>query len=102
MGYKTSGYKTNGYKYRAQPLVKTEGGVVRFAENRIIRALLDHGRTTGYDLNRIHLEAQEGRFSIEEIEQLNQLIGYSVCGFCDISCHRSSVKSRAWKKAEKM
>ena len=95
-------YEKNGYKYPSQPIVKGEDGMIRFAENRIISAMLEHCKSTGFDLNYIHVEAQEGAFSVEEIEQFNQLIGYSVCGFCEISCHRESVKVRVWKKAQKL
>ena len=95
-------YEKNGYKYTMQPIIEGSDGVIRFSENRIISALVEHGRLTGFDLNYIHAEAQEGAFSVEEIEQLNQLIGYSVSGFCEISCHRGSVKYRAWKKAQKL
>lgn len=96
------GYRTNGYKYKGQEIAKDENGIARFIGNRIVSILVEHGRKTGLDLNAIHGMAQEGHFSVEEIEQLNQLIGYSVCGFCEISCHRESVKSRAWKKAQKL
>ena len=92
------GYEKNGYKYKPQEIILGNDGMIRFAENRIISAMLEHCNATGFDLNHIHIEAQEGAFSVEEIEQFNQLIGYSVCGFCEISCHRESVKARAWKK----
>jgi len=81
-------YKKNGYKYKMQPIVFDKKGTARFAENRIISKLLD--------------VAQEGKFSIEEIEQFNQLIGYSVSGFGEISCHRALTIKNADKKVEKL
>lgn len=95
-------YKKNGYKYKMQPIVFDKNGTARFAENRIITKLLDVARTTGYDINSLHMDAQEGKFSIEEIEQFNQLIGYSVSGFGEISCHRALTIKNADKKVEKL
>lgn len=61
-----------------QPLLVDEHGTHRFKANAIVRHLLDHG---GIDLNQIAcLE-----FSAEDQTQFAQLIGYSVCGFGDLS-----------------
>ena len=94
-------YKKNGYKYKMQPIVIDKNGTPRFAENRIISKLLEVARIAEYDLNCIHMDAQEGKFSIEEIEQFNQLIGYSVSGFGEISCHRGLTIKNADKKGRK-
>lgn len=61
----------------SQPLI-LEDGVVRFKRNAIVRFLLDHG---GYDMNRLALL----HFTDEDRAQFAQLIGYSVCGWGELS-----------------
>ena len=60
-----------------QPLCITEHGRIRFKENRIVRAMLDHGLPLGYGLN----EIARGDFTPDERMQLAQLIGYSLSGY---------------------
>lgn len=80
-----------------QPLVDDGRGVVRFQENTVVRALLGRGRLgVVTDLN---LLAQM-EFPEEDWRQFNQLIGYSVCGACDLSCFEGKPGDRVWRKME--
>lgn len=79
-----------------QPLV-VENGVVRFRENKIVRFLIDWGRSRGMSLNELAMMP----FDNEDHEQLAQLIGYSVSGYGDLSyvSHESYTEAvRAEKK----
>ena len=71
-----------------QPLEKDPNGVLRFKENKIVRFLLDNG---GYDMNQIATMS----FSKEDREQFAQLIGYSLCGFGDLSYVSDETYERA-------
>lgn len=64
-----------------QPLVIAADGRVRFKENRIVSALLEHSRKHGYGLN----ETARGDFTPEEHMQVAQLIGYSLDGYGTLS-----------------
>jgi hypothetical protein len=64
-----------------QPIVKTASGVIRFAENRIVSALLDFAGPRGMDMNAI----ARMLFTEEERMQFAQLIGYSVSGYGSLS-----------------
>lgn len=64
-----------------QPLVTDKHGVLRFKENRIVSALLEHSRKHGYGLN----EVAHGNFTPEEHMQVAQLIGYSLDGYGTLS-----------------
>ena len=81
-----------------QPILRAPDGVIRFAENRIVRKLLDVAskphRDTTYDLNDIVYDFQQGVYTIEEMEQLDQIIGYSVDGYFDLSYVRSATKRK--------
>jgi hypothetical protein len=71
-----------------QPLALDGQGVVRFKQNAMVRYLLDNG---GVDLNQLALVS----FSDEDRAQFAQLIGYSLCGFGDLSY----VSNRAYAAA---
>ncbi len=64
-------------KHPIQPLYKDDDGM-RFKKNAIVRFLLDAGP---FDMNQIGLMP----FSQEDREQFAQLIGYSLCGFSELS-----------------
>lgn len=64
-----------------QPVGLDEHGVARFKRNPIVVKLMEHGRKTGCDLNDI---AGMG-FSNEDFSHFDQLIGYSVSGYGDLS-----------------
>lgn len=65
-------------KHPHQPIVRDADKVERFKENKIVSYLLDHG---GIDMNQLAALP----FSIEDRVQFAQLIGYSVCGFAELS-----------------
>lgn len=67
-----------------QPVIDDGSGVIRFRCNEIVDALVEHGRKTGFDLNHIASMVQIGRFTVEDEQQLAQLIGYSVCGYHEL------------------
>jgi hypothetical protein len=61
-----------------QPIAHDSHGVVRFKRNGIIDDLV---RRKIIDLNDIDVDA----FPVEDVEQLWQLMGYSVSGYGDLS-----------------
>lgn len=65
-------------KHPIQPLIRTDDGIIRFKENKIVKFLLDAGP---FDMNQLAMMP----FSVEDYEQFAQLIGYSLCGFGDLS-----------------
>ncbi len=73
-----------------QPLIRSDDGVVRFKANKIVRFLLDSGKHTLNDLAKMP-------FDQSDFEQLFQLLGYSVCGFSELSGVSESAKDKAWK-----
>ena len=56
-------------------------GKIRFKENKIVRDLLDFVTKNGFGLNQIAMKD----YSIDDREQLHQLIGYSLSGFGELS-----------------
>lgn len=65
-------------KHPMQPLIKDKEGVIRFKKNAIIDWMFQSGKL---DLNEIAVLP----FSDEDRTQLAQLLGYSICGFSDLS-----------------
>lgn len=61
-----------------QPLQEDAHGVLRFRENKLVRALLDHGQRTGFGPNEL---ARLDGIPPEDRMQLAQLIGYSLSGY---------------------
>jgi hypothetical protein len=90
------------YRFKMQPVVTAADGCARFAENRIVRKLLTFAQERGYGLNEIAMDTAEGKFDPAEVEQLMQLLGYSVSGFCDLSTSTAYSKRTAWAKAQKL
>lgn len=80
-----------GKRHPLQPLIIDEQGTIRFQQNQIVRFLLDHG---GFDLNTLYIISEEQKFTRNDWEQLNQLIGYSVSGFHELSCVRHYTHTR--------
>src|SRR5438105_4865263 len=64
-----------------QPVVVDSDGVIRFQPNAIVSELLDFSHEHGFGLNEIAMR----EFSREDRCQLAQLIGYSVCGYHELS-----------------
>ncbi len=63
-----------------QPTYIDKHDVTRFWPNPIVRYLLDAGP---FDMN--DLAKMNDRFTAADRRQFAQLIGYSVCGYCDLS-----------------
>ncbi len=82
-----------------QPLIKDENGVIRFKENAVVRALLDGSNRRGFGLNELY---RYGNFSQEDWEQFNQLIGYSLCGYHELSIVSDESALEASKEARKI
>lgn len=64
-----------------QPIIKDAQGIIRFKENKLVRALLDESQRRGFGLNELAMKP----FSQADWEQFNQLIGYSLCGYHELS-----------------
>lgn len=64
-----------------QPVFRDPQGTLRFKANGIVQALLDRN---GFDLNDL-AEINLGSFSVHEWCQFASLIGYSLCGFSELS-----------------
>ena len=74
-------------KHPIQPLVKYENDVLRFKANRIVCDLLDFAQPRGFGLN----EMAARDYSDEDRQQLAQLIGYSLCGYGELSSYVDDV-----------
>lgn len=79
-----------------QPLYTDEHETIRFKDNKIVIRLLEYSREHGFGLNEIAQERE--KYSIEDREQFYQLIGYSLCGFSELS----DVRSESYCTAERM
>ena len=78
-----------------QPLFKDQHGTIRFKPNAIIGYLFDTGKL---NLNEIVCMP----FEAGDHEQIAQLLGYSVCGFADLSFVRDETYEKAWIESEKL
>jgi len=92
-------YKTARTEYPIQPIEFDNKGVIRFKKNRIIEDLLN---TSHMDFNKICLKHQEGYYTLEEYEQLNMLIGYSISGFGDLEGVSREMVEEVEKIAEEL
>jgi hypothetical protein len=71
-----------------QPIVIDKHGTLRFKSNAIVCHLLDNG---GIDLNALAVM----QFDQNDREQFAQLIGYSLCGFSELSYVRNETYETA-------
>ena len=78
-------------KHPMQNIIIDKKGIARFQENAMVVYLLNNG---GIDMNNLAMLD----FSDEDRMQFAQLIGYSVCGYRDLSY----VTGRSGKKAAKI
>jgi hypothetical protein len=73
-------------KHPRQPVVYRDGNVIRFKENKIVCWMMEQGRARkGFDLNCIVDLYRAGEFSLEDLIQVDKLLGYSASGFCGLS-----------------
>jgi len=95
-----------------QPLYIDAAGVVRFHPNRIVRLMVELLAQHGIDLNELHVRCPADHDRTEDVEadaagdegdlgdfsrdweQVNQLMGYSVSGYGDLSYIRREVVDR--------
>lgn len=68
-------------KHPMQPLEVDKHNTVRFKKNKIVDTLLDWASARGFSLNEIACM----KFSQEDRTQFAQLIGYTLCGFHELS-----------------
>jgi hypothetical protein len=85
-----------------QPVINTDSGVIRFKKNKIVDELLDFASARGFDLNFIVGKLCKGDFSQDDYEQFNQLIGYSVNGFHELSNVSDATARQASRLAKKI
>lgn len=78
-----------------QEISYNDKGVIRFKTNHVIRELL---KSSTLDLNDIACMD----FSVEDMEQFYQLLGYSVSGYGDVSFVRDETIARADRIADKL
>lgn len=71
-----------------QPLTRDHRGIIRFKKNAIVQHLMDAGGITLNDLALLP-------FSDEDRSQFAQLLGYSLCGWGDLSYVSDAEYSRA-------
>lgn len=84
-----------------QPLFVDKNGCFRFQQNAIVRFVVDEasaGRKC--DLNRLAMRQQS--FSQEDWEQFNQLIGYSLKGYHELSVVSDESALAASEAAKKL
>ena len=81
-------------KHPSQPLVKDDTGTLRFKENKIVRFLKHQSK---FNLNDLHAMP----FDTEDWIQFNQLCGYSLDGWADLSYVRDEDYKRATKELRK-
>lgn len=83
-------------KLPMQPLHRDSHGTIRFVENRIVRDLYDAAKAAGVmDMNSICIDAHKGKYTDQEQMQFAQLIGYSLCGFEELSYASDEVVNQA-------
>lgn len=83
-------------KHPMQKMIRTNSGVVRFVENKIVVHLLE---TAPESLNALCARFQD---SPEDYEQFMMLIGYTVSGFVDMSQTNKHRAAGAQRSAEKL
>lgn len=104
-------------RHPMQPVVMAKDGVIRFKQNGIVNYLVDwcagYNGHVGYakidgpapDINQIVRMVAEGRFSRDDLAQLDQLVGYSVSGCPNlpprIRAAADAEAERIWKAKHK-
>lgn len=84
-----------------RPLIRDSAGTIRFKANVLVCRLYDVASKHGLGLNELILEAiRYGKYPSEDYEELMQLIGYSVSGYCELSGVSDTSKDAASAAAE--
>jgi len=84
-------------KQPMQPIHRDKDGSIRFQANQLVRDLVD-GLISG-DFNTITALVARGRYSQADYEQLMQLWGYAVSGYCELSLVSDESKNEAERVA---
>jgi hypothetical protein len=72
-------------------------GVQRFKVNEVVRHLCD---TKQIDLNKLAIEYDDKKFSQRAYAEFNMALGYSVCGFADLSAFKDmEIENPLWSKS---
>jgi hypothetical protein len=88
--------KLNGEEF---PTIIDEKGAQRFIKNRIVQRLMDHFPG---GMNQLSIDYQEGRFTQHEYMLFCISLGYSVCGFGDLSAFEDiEIDNPLWDELEK-
>ncbi len=81
-----------------QPFVVKKDKVVRFKANVIVSTLLEECTNRGYSLN----DLAWIKFTQADWEEFYQLIGYSLCGYHELSFVSDETAREATKEAKKL
>lgn len=84
-------------KHPMQPIVLDGYGLVRFSQNEIVNALLDHSAKHGCGLNDI----MERSYDVQDRMQFLQLLGITVGTYGDMGVDKKSYR-KASRKVEKL
>ncbi len=84
-------------KHPCQPLEDDGNLVLRFKENAVVQYLMEEYCKTGRNLNNLYMQ----NFSNEDLEQFNQLTGYSLSGYGELNVVSNKTYKLAEKSAEK-
>ncbi len=82
-------------KHPMQPIELDEHGTARFKGNTVVQYLLDAG---GIDMNKLAIIP----FDQDDRQHFAQLIGYSVCGFGDLSYTPRKIVEEADAQVEEL
>jgi len=85
--------KVEGKKYETRIDLR---GVQRFKENSVINFLVDKEII---DLNKLAIAFQEKEFTKRDFAEFNMMLGYSVCGFAELSFFEDyEIDNPLWNK----
>lgn len=77
-----------------------EDGVQRFPTNTVLDYLFNAGRL---DLNQLSIEYRHGKFDKDDYMKLNMDLGYSVCGFADLSSFEDyEIMNPMWSEEDEL
>jgi hypothetical protein len=83
--------KVGGVEYET---VIDDRGVQRFRRNELFCHLHDSGKV---DLNKLAIDYHNGKFGKREYAEFNMGLGYSVCGFADLSSFQDwEIENPVW------
>jgi hypothetical protein len=85
--------KVGGNSYET---VIDKAGVQRFRKNAVLDHLFNSGRL---DLNQLAIDYRRGAFDQRTYAEFNMALGYSVCGFAELSSFEDmEIENPLWSK----